>query len=65
MSDAKSDAIPTTTQRKAGETWLRIYGHMVKDDPAFVAAAVYRTMRLALTDPQNPELLPIWSRVIP
>ena len=51
------DDLPSAIMRDVGEKWLREYGHLIKDDPAFVAAAVYRMMRLAKSDPDAAEIV--------
>lgn len=49
-------SLPTAEQRRIGEVWLKRYGHLLADDPAFVAAAVYRVMMMARLEPNAPEL---------
>ena len=55
-TDRLREALPNAAQRAVGERWLREHGRLVKRDPAFVAAAVYRMMRLAVIDPDAPEI---------
>lgn len=63
MKHPSDDAAPTPTQRQIGEAWLRAHPEIAQTDPTFTAAAIYRAMRLALTDPQSPELVPLWRHV--
>lgn len=48
--------LPNEDMRRIGGNWVRRYGHMMQDDPDFVAAALYRVMRLARRDPKYFEL---------
>lgn len=64
QTDTTAD-LPTVPQRQIGEAWLRLYGHMVADDPAFCAAAVYRCMMLARSNPNAPELAHLWKEARP
>ena len=53
---AIAEELPNELQRTVGEQWLRQFGGFVGTDPAFVAAAVYRMMRLARANPDAIEL---------
>jgi hypothetical protein len=57
MPEPISD-LPNELQRAVGAEWLRRYGDMAIADPQFGAAALYRIMRWALTEPNAPELDP-------
>jgi len=52
-----SDGLPNALMREIGANWLRKYAKLSDDDdPAFIAACVYRVMRWALHEPSAPEL---------
>ena len=56
-----SEELPTVAQRRIGAVYLRKYAHMASDDPAFIAAALYRIMMLAKANPDAPELAWLWK----
>ena len=60
-NNPKTDELPTVAQRRVGAEYLRRYAHMVADDPAFMAACVYRMMMLAKLRPDAPELADYWK----
>jgi hypothetical protein len=49
-----ADELPNELARTVGQKWLERYGDC--EDKAFVAACVYRMMRLAILDPTAPVL---------
>lgn len=48
--------LPNEVMRTVGRNWLERYGGNPTEDHAFIAAAVYRLMRLAKRNPEHPEL---------
>jgi len=56
-------ALPNPRQREVGEKYLRKYGHLAADDPAFVAAVVYRLMMRARLEPDAKDLGDSCSRM--
>lgn len=53
-SDLVDSELPNELARIVGKRWLEEYGD--HEDKAFVAAGVYRMMRLAMLEPDAPEL---------
>jgi len=58
------DELPTAAQRQVGRAWLQLYGHMVADDPAFAAAAIWRCMWLAKHEPDAPDIQHLFKEAV-
>lgn len=54
LGEGIAEELPNEFARTVGQKWLERYGD--DEDKAFVAACVYRMMRLAMLDPTAPVL---------
>jgi hypothetical protein len=58
MTEGKTPTteLSTIAQRQVGRAWIQLYGHMIADDPAFAAAAIWRCMWMARYEPDSHEI---------
>lgn len=64
LAPNQSTELPTVAQRQVGRAWLQLYGHMVADDPAFVAAALWRCMWRARYEPEAMEIQHLFREAV-
>lgn len=56
--------LPTVAQRQVGRAWIQLYGHMIQDDPAFAAAAIWRVMWVARYQPDSSEIQHLFREAV-
>ena len=64
MPQPETAELPTVAQRQVGRAWLQLYGHMIADDPAFAAAAIWRCMSKARYEPDSPEIQHLFKEAV-